>query len=65
MTLRLAEEANFDGKYVEAQAHDAGKFHEILGPLELLNSAFESLVGLLADTMNKSESYQLQCLAEF
>jgi hypothetical protein len=65
MTLRLAEEANFDGKYVEAQAHDASKFHEILGRLELLNSAFESLVGLLADTMNKSESYQLQCLAEF
>ena len=65
MTLSPAEEANFDGKYLEAQAHDTGKFHEILRRLELLNSAFELPVGLLADTMHKSESYPLQCLAEF
>jgi hypothetical protein len=65
MALRPAEEANFDGKYLEAQAHDPGKFHEILGRLELLNFAFEFPVGLLADTMHKSESYPLPCLAEF
>ncbi len=65
MTLRPPEEANFEGKYLEAQAHDPRKFHEILGRLELLNSAFDFPLGLLADTMHKSESYSLQCLAEF
>ena len=57
MTLRLVDEVDFGGKYVEAQVHDTGKFHEILGPTNFLASVLDYLDGPLADTMHKFESY--------
>ena len=57
MTLRLVDEVDFGGKYVEAQVHDTGKFHGILGPTNFLASVLDYLDGPLADTMHKFESY--------
>jgi hypothetical protein len=56
MTLRLVDEVDFGGKYVEAQVHDTGKFHGILGPTNFLASVLDYLDGPLADTMHKFES---------
>ena len=57
MTSRLAEEADLDDRCVEGEAHGTGKFHEIFGRANFLSAAHEFPIGLLADTMHKSESY--------
>ena len=61
--LREIDEVDYGGKCVEGEEHGSGKSREIVVHRLSLRVILELPICLLADTMHKSGSYSLQCLA--
>ena len=61
--LSEADEVHHGGKCVEDEEHGSGRSREIVVHRLSRRVILELPICLLADTMHKSESYSLQCLA--